>query len=118
MLPNAKQLLGRRSWWFQQDGAPSHTAATTQRWLKDNKVKFIPKEDWPANSPDANSIENLWAILDDKVRARRPRSMDDLRRIVQQEWNAVPLSTLQTLLDSQPARLAAIRSARGGSTKY
>ena len=118
MLPTARQLFGRGAWWFQQDGAPVHTAKSTQQWLTKKKLKFIPKADWPANSPDANSIENLWAILDDKVRARRPRSVDALWRLVQEEWNAIPLSTIENLIDSQPARLAAIRSARGGHTKY
>lgn len=118
MLPAAKQLFGSDAWWFQQDGSPVHTAQSTQQWLTKKKLKFIPKAEWPANSPDANSIENLWAILDDKVRARRPRSIDALWRIVREEWNAIPLSTIENLIESQPARLAAIRSARGGHTKY
>ena len=31
------------------------------------KTKNIKTLDWPGNSPDLNSIGNLWAILKDKV---------------------------------------------------
>ena len=39
---------------FQQDGAPAHTASLAQDWLSRNCPEFIPKEEWPPNSPDLN----------------------------------------------------------------
>ena len=118
MLPAANKLFGERHWCLQQDGASPHTAASTQQWLADNVPSFIPKNDWPANSPDANSIENLWGILTSKVDARRPSSVSDLWRIVKEEWRKIPLSLVQTLIDSQPKRLSTLRTPRGGYTKY
>ena len=32
---------------FQQDGAPAHTAKSTQEWLQTNIPDFISKEEWP-----------------------------------------------------------------------
>jgi transposase len=118
MLPAAKRLFGERHWCFQQDGARPHTAKATQKWLKQNVPSFITKDEWPANSPDANGIENLWSILDDRVAARRPKTVDELKRTVKREWRALPLALIRKLIDSQPKRLREIKKAGGGHCKY
>lgn len=47
-----------------QDGATPHTALVTQNWCKDNLVpNFILKEEWPGNSQDLNSIENISGVF-------------------------------------------------------
>jgi hypothetical protein len=80
--------------------------------------RYIKKSDWPANSPDQNVIENLWGIVQDRVYAREPRTVAALKRIIREEWNAISLNTLQSLVDSMPRRLAALIANEGGSTKY
>ncbi|RXN06126.1 paired box and transposase domain containing [Labeo rohita] len=45
----------RRGQILQQNGAPSHTSASTSKFLKAKKVKVL--QDWPAQSPDMNIIE-------------------------------------------------------------
>ncbi|KAL1246805.1 hypothetical protein QQF64_034822, partial [Cirrhinus molitorella] len=57
MLPAADQLYGDADFIFQQDLAPAHSAKATSTWFKDHG---IPVLNWPANSPDLKSIENLW----------------------------------------------------------
>ncbi len=56
MLPSADKLYGDADFIFQQDLAPAHTAKGTKSWFNDHGVTVL---DWPANSPDLNSIENL-----------------------------------------------------------
>jgi transposase len=105
-------------WMLQQDGDPKHTSKKARRWLDANIPSYIPKEDWPPNSPDANVIEALWAVLQDKVYAREPRTLAGLKRIIVEEWNRIELNTLRKLVNSMPARLDAIIAAEGGHTKY
>ena len=33
-------------------------------------------------------------------------------------WEAIPMSCINTLVDSMPRRLEAVRAAQGGETKY
>ncbi|KAE9382972.1 hypothetical protein BT96DRAFT_764151, partial [Gymnopus androsaceus JB14] len=42
---------------FQQDGAPSHTAKSTLKWLKERHIPIFPH---PPSSPDVNPIEPVW----------------------------------------------------------
>ena len=51
-----KHMRLRRTKIFQQDGAPPHRSKLAKQWLANQKFKIL--EEWPANSPDLNVIEN------------------------------------------------------------
>ena len=79
MLPNASKLCGKKRtrWEFQQDNDHKHTSKVTKMFLNDNKVNLLS---WPSQSPDLNlnPIENLWSILDSKVKDRRSMNKIEL----------------------------------------
>ena len=102
---------------FQQDNDLKHTSRQAQEWFEENGVTVLP---WPASSPDMNLIEHVWDMLDRKVRSRRrlPSNLDDLWRILQEEWNNLNIGAIQGLYDSMPRRVEALKAAKGSYTRY
>ncbi len=79
MIPSADNLYGDVDFIFQQDLAAAHTAKGTKSWFNDHGVTVL---DRPANSPDLNSIDNLWGIVKRKMRDTRPNNADDLKATI------------------------------------
>ena len=101
---------------FQQDGAPCHRSASTTAYFTANSIKLL--KDWPPQSPDLNVIENLWAILKEKVRQRQPNNVNELWCYCLEEWQAIPQETIDKLYDSVKNRFRAVIASRGKTTKY
>ncbi len=115
MLPSADKLYGDADFIFQQDLAPAHTAKGTKSWFNDHGVTVL---DWPANSPDLNSIENLWIIVKRKMRDTRPNNADELKAAVKETWASIPPQQCHKLITSTPRRIEAVIKAKGAPTKY
>ena len=60
---------------FMQDGSPCYCSKLVSDFLKKKNIKML---DWLGDSPDLNPIENLWAILKDKVADERLSSAKNL----------------------------------------
>lgn len=100
-----------------QDNAPCHTARVTRAYLAE---VGIPTLAWPPLSPDLNPIEHLWDYLKRKVRARdfAPDTILALKEALVEEWGACPQDTIRKLIRSMKNRIACVKKARGGNTKY
>lgn len=114
LLPSIAQS-GIRQPIFQQDLAKPHTAMATQRWLQDHDIAVL---DWVPNSPDLNPIEDLWLHLKKQVRKRKPRSKQDLKLFLQEEWQKIPLDICQQLISTMSTRVKDVYKAKGGVTKW
>jgi len=65
---------------FMQDGTSCHRSRSTLRFLENHGVYLL--SDWPAQSPDLNIIESLWATLKKNVTRRHPKNQEDIRVIL------------------------------------
>ncbi len=90
---------------FQHDLAPAHTAKRTKSWLNDHGVGVL---DWPANSPDLKTIENLRGIVKRKMRNRRPKNADELKATVKETWASISPHQYHKLGTSSSRRIEAV----------
>uniref|UniRef100_A0AAR2IMB0 Tc1-like transposase DDE domain-containing protein n=1 Tax=Pygocentrus nattereri TaxID=42514 RepID=A0AAR2IMB0_PYGNA len=81
MLPSKQRLFQGCPCLFQQDNAKPHSARVTTAWLRSKRVL-----DWPACSPNLSPIENVWHIMKRKIRQWRPRTVEQLKLYIKQEW--------------------------------
>ena len=117
MLPAAAAAFGGRHWCYMQDRDPKHTSKLATTWLNANVPEHFGRA-WPANSPDLNPIENVWALLRDAFAACNLTTKAQLRAAIAASWAAIPQTTIDNAMDSMPNRLRAVIRAKGGSTKY
>ena len=99
-----------------QDREGFHTAKIVQKYLE--KSALTPISSWPSHSPDLNWQENVWEMLEQGVRKRRPINLDGLKKVVKDEWGKIPLDSIRKCIESMPRRCEAVIAANGGNTKY
>ena len=73
-------------------------------------------EGWPTKGDDINPIENLWAILDERLEGKQFKTEKGTKKKIRQ-WDELDSSLLHNRIDSIPDRLRRIRKAKEGSIK-
>lgn len=102
---------------LMEDGAPVHRANAPKIW---RDLHLMEKLDWPANSPDLNPIENVWAILKNAIQKHsgRPSGMEEMKAALEEEWENIAEESLQKFVHSMPDRMKAVIKAKGGHTRW
>jgi DDE superfamily endonuclease/Transposase len=102
---------------FQQDNDSKHSSKLVKNWLSEQDFDVL---DWPAQSPDLNPIEHLWAWM--KIRLNKydtpPSGMLELWERVQDIWNSFSAEECERLVASMPKRIQAVLDAKGWWTDY
>ena len=102
---------------FQQDLAPCHTSRKMRTFFEESTVEVL---DWPGNSPDINPIENLWAIIKQRLLKEDCSAMAKLISAVIRAWyNDEEVTKMcSTLVESMPNRVQMLVKAQGGHISY
>ena len=89
---------------LEQDGARAHTSRTNIALLNElYKDKWIQN---PPNSPDlAYPIETLWSILKVRIKRRNPKTLNELKEFLREEWSSIPKLLLKNLCERYVDRL-------------
>ena len=98
---------------FQQDGARPHTAKTTQQFLAGRAVLPPQEIHWPANSPDLNVIENLWAIIKHEFKYEAIKDANSLFQEATRVWDSVDLEVINKLVRDFDPRLRTCVAVQG-----
>ncbi len=101
---------------FQQDGAPAHTAASTQAFLaQELGWRFWGKEIWPPSSPDPNPLDyGVWDRVAQVACATPAPNIATLRDRVAQAWTALKPVEVRRICRGFRRRLDAVVVAQGG----
>lgn len=110
--------------WFQQDGAPPHRTHAVFDFLHQHFGSRVIAQgfpnriqggiDWPPYSPDLNPLDFfLWGYLKDRIYRDRPKSLDELRKAIENEIRAISGDMLQRVIEGFEHRLRHVITAGG-----
>ena len=96
--PRVLRTKKYKKYYFQQDGASSHTANKVQKYLKSKfHEKFMDKNKWPPRSPDLNPCDfYLWGYLKSKVYNPLPKTLDELKSNIKRDIENMKKDTLES----------------------
>jgi len=123
--PDTIAVVSPDAYLFMHDNAPCHKATKVTNYLKRRRVRVMK---WPAQSPDLNSIENLWISFKDAFHeelikqgikpSRRPDVMTRCEEILKKVWREQGMVLIKKLIQSMRRRCELVIAAGGGHTKY
>ena len=104
---------------MQQDGAPAHTAISTQNYLATNVPDFINKNQWPPHSPDVAVLDySIIPILKERVYQTKIKNLEHLREVIVREWNRLPMAVIQSAIDVWHFRLRLVVNEQGSHFEH
>nr|XP_031847715.1 uncharacterized protein LOC116433609 [Nomia melanderi] len=103
LLPSAQRwsIRNNKHWLLEEDNNPKHRSRHCTAWKEENHIDVL---DWPSQSPDANPIENVWAIMKIKLRGKKHNTIKKLIRQIRLVWRSLSRDYAITLVESMPRR--------------
>ncbi len=75
---------------------------------------------WPPNSPDLSPIENLWAIMKDRLDDEKihPKTRNELKNLIQRIYNEISIEIINALIYSFDYRVEMCIDLGGNSISH
>ena len=67
-----------------QDNDPKHTANATEDFMEQQNINWWKV--WPAENPDFNPIEMVWAMMKSRLSKKQPKTKEDLINGIESFW--------------------------------
>ena len=99
---------------YQQDNATYHKTSNINDLFNHLSINLLP---WPSRSPDLNHIEQLWTIVDKKLRKFPIRTIDELGERLRNEWLLIESTICEKLIKSMLSHIVQCIKAKGGAIK-
>lgn len=121
VVPEIKNLTGDNfnEQWFQQDGAPCHSAKSTIECLnavfRDRLLSRNSKYEWPPYSCDL-TVCDYWffARLRQLINQQNPCSLEDLKIAAILAVQQIPIDEIRRAIDDFLPRLECLEENQGG----
>jgi transposase len=111
--------VAKQPYCFMQDNASIHKAKTVTKFLKDEKLDVL---EWPAQSPDLNPIENVWANMQREVylwmQKGKIKNAKQLFQVCHHCFKKAWRKDRKKLFASMQRRMQAVVDLNGQRTKY
>lgn len=125
VIPELKRKLGSsfETCWFQQDGAPVHTAARSLEFLKSvfgrrlvsNKTDCI----WPPYSPDLSPLDYwFWSFMRRLIGQHDPQTKQEVKEVAGLACSQISEVQVRKAISDFPIRIMALIDAQGQHFEY
>lgn len=101
---------------LMQDGAAVHWTPETRALIEQLGLDLLLN--WPANSPDMNPLELLWALLQHRISERGPWGFEQLKAMVEEEWAKIPQEMIDRYVMAFRSILQEVVTAKGNAVKH
>ena len=108
------QEIDNKPWLLQEDGDPSHGMRKKGLAQEYKESQGIQNLGHPAQSPDLNHIEGIWAIIKQRIRRRVFDSKEEMKEALQEEWAKITMKEIRDRISDLPRRCAELARSNGG----
>ena len=102
-----------KPWLLQEDGDPSHSIRKRGLAQEYKDAHNIQNLHYPAQSPDCNLIEGIWAIIKQRLRRYIYDSEAEMKEAIQREQDNITMEEIRDRIANMPRRCAELQRAGG-----